>query len=68
LGLHAIESRFTRFNEPTVSSDATRLGLNVLLGLELPAAARVQSSVEIAYHAVSHFGQFKLNWIIGLRL
>lgn len=68
LGIHAIGTKFRRTGELEVSSDVTRPGLNVLAGIELPAAARLQSSVEIAYHAVSHFGQFKLNWIIGFRL
>lgn len=68
LGIHAIETKFRRFGEPEVTNSATRLGLSVLVGLDLPAAGRLQSSVELAYHAVSHFGQFKLNWVLGIRL
>ncbi len=68
LGIHAIETKFRRTGEVEISSSKTRPGLNVLAGLELPSAARIQSSVEIAYHAVSHFGQFKLNWVVGFRL
>lgn len=68
LDLHAIAAEFQPTGGAEASSDATRLGLHVLIGLDLPAAARIQSSVELAYHAVSHLGQFKLNWIIGVRL
>lgn len=68
LGIHAMGTKFRRTGELEVSSNVTRPGLHVLAGIEMPAAARIQSSVEIAYHAVNHFGQFKLNWIIGFRL
>ena len=68
VAIHAIGTKFRRTGEPEVSSDLTRPGLNVLAGIEFPPAVHIQSSVEIAYHAVSHFGQFKLNWVVGFRL
>ena len=66
--LHAIAAEFQRTGETEATSDATRLGLHVLFGIDLPAAARIQSSFELAYHAVSDLGQFKMNWVIGVRL
>jgi hypothetical protein len=68
LGLHLLRSTISRSGQPEIVDSWTRLGLSMVCGVDLPSVSRIQSSVEIGYHFVSGFNQFKINWGFGVKL
>lgn len=66
MGLHFLKSTFEPVGEQEAANTSTRLGLNFLLGVDLPPASSLQSSIELNYHLVSGFQQLKINWGFGV--
>jgi opacity protein-like surface antigen len=62
LGLHILRSAIDPVGAPERADDSLKLGMNVLTGVDLPSVSNIQSSVEVTYHFVAGFRQFKVNW------
>jgi hypothetical protein len=68
LSMHFLRSTIERAGQPEIADSASRIGLSVLGGIDLPSVSRIQSSVEVGYQLVSGFNQFKIYWGFGVKL
>ncbi len=68
LGLHLIRQEFqaTELGIPLARHDHTKLGPDLLVGVQLAPVGWLQSFAEAKYAFVHPFGQFKLNWGMGV--
>ena len=69
LGLHLTKERATvqvpSSPEVTRSDSGNKLGPNLLVGVDLPAAGPIRNAIELNWHLVPDLKQFKINFGLG---